>query len=134
MLQRNGKLYGPKNALNDESSCWNSDAGETQHYTLDFGKTVTVQEIRLQFQAGFTASFCHVETFAAPSGGGGDDEESGWKRCEELEPEDSLELQSFELETNLETQKLRLVFEDFTDFYGRITLYQVQVWGQEGSS
>uniref|UniRef100_A0A7S1D4W3 SUN domain-containing protein n=1 Tax=Cyclophora tenuis TaxID=216820 RepID=A0A7S1D4W3_CYCTE len=139
VLQKNGKLYGPKNALqlDNESSCWNSDAGETQHYTLDFHRVVTVQELKLQFQAGFSAETCRVlahvdksnNSSSISSSSSSSSTNGEWMELGELETPDSLELQSFVLEDTAETSKIRLVFEGCTDFYGRVTLYQIQVWG-----
>ena len=154
MLQKNGKLYGPKNALqlDNESSCWNSDAGETQWYTVEFHRPVTMTEIRLQFQAGFSAETGHVDVQynVADNNDNNNEEEEAykqsvragssvgnkeeWKRLdnEELELEDALGVQTFRLEQPVEDCcKVRIVFEECTDFYGRVTLYQVQVWGHE---
>lgn len=130
VLQRNTKVYGPMNALNtsDDSSCWNSDScvANKQHQLLiDFKRSVLVQELRLQFQAGFVAKTIHVKLQKQPN--------QEWVDLLELEVDDTLEMQPFLLE-NTKTSALKLLFDEFTDFYGRITIYQVQVWGKEVSS
>src|SRR3569623_2126009 len=65
VLQKNSKLYGPMNALDLEnsSSCWNSEGkeGASQWIQLDFGRQVQPLEIRVQFQAGFSAERCTVQ-------------------------------------------------------------------------
>jgi len=95
---------------------------------VEFKRRVVVHEICLQFQAGFSAEMCRV-MLKKPA----DDGASGeWEDCEEtLEPDDSLELQTFPLELPVDCVGLRLIFEDFCDFYGRITLYQMQAWGHD---
>lgn len=127
MLQKNGKLYGALNALEEgDSNCWNSDAGDTQYFVIDFGgRNVTVHELRLQFQAGFSSEICRIEVQTTTSDG-------SWQATEEeLEPSDSLELQSLSLEEPVTCQRMKVTFEDCTDFYGRITVYQLQTWGTE---
>lgn len=130
MLERNVKVYGPMNALNtsDASSCWNSDscdANKPHQLLIDFRRSVLVQELRLQFQAGFVAENIQVKVQKQPN--------QEWVDLLELEVDDTLEMQTFPLK-NTETTALKLLFHEFTDFYGRITIYQVQVWGKEVSS
>lgn len=123
VLRNNGKLYGAQNALEDSDTlCWNSDQGEMQFYIVKFGRSVKVLELRLQFQAGFSSEIMRVK---ASSG------EGIWEEVDDLEPRDTLGLQTFFLEKPAQCSELRLDFEDFKDFYGRITLYKIQVWGHE---
>lgn len=123
MLQNNGKLYGAQTALEDsDSRCWNSNQGEHQFYIVKFGRAVKVVEIKLQFQAGFSSEIIRVQV---PTTDG------SWEEVDELEPRDTLGLQTFLLEKPAECSELRLEFEDFKDFYGRITIYRIQAWGQE---
>jgi hypothetical protein len=125
VLQRNGKLYGAQNALQDSDlNCWNSDQGEQQFFVLKFGRRVRVACVALQFQAGFSSEIIRLYVLSPTSS-------NDWTEVEELEPNDTLELQTFELEQQVECNDLRLDFEHFKDFYGRITLYRVQVWGYE---
>lgn len=123
VLQKNGKLYGAANALEDsDSKCWNSDQGENQSYVIKFGRSVRVKELKIQFQAGFSSEFIKVQV---PSTGG------NWEEVDELEPQDSLGLQIFSLEEPTLCSELRLDFEDCKDFYGRITVYKIQAWGDQ---
>ena len=114
------------NALNtnDGSSCWNSDSSDKQqHFVIDFKRVVKVQDLRLQFQAGFVSESVKV-LLQTP-----DDK---WTDLQELELEDTLDIQIFALKSG-EGTALKLVFDEFTDFYGRITIYRIEVWGLEVS-
>ncbi len=132
VLQKNSKLYGPMNALDLDvsTSCWNSDGSpngkQSSHYILDFGRLVEPQELRIQFQAGFISE--QLQLFWQ--------DESSWKSLVEVEVEDDHDLQTFSLldvikMTSVQTRALKLVFDDCTDFYGRVTVYQLQIWGCE---
>jgi len=47
-------------------------------------------------------------------------------------PEDVNDLQSFPLPSNLTVEsgtKLNLIFKQSSDFYGRVTVYQIQFYG-----
>jgi len=130
ILQKNTKLYGPMNALKteEESSCWNSDSchdDQQQYLLLDFRRPVYVQTLKIEFQAGFIAETCAVQLQTS---------DKTWIDLEELELEDNHDMQEFALakETTMGTA-LKLVFEEFTDFYGRVTIYRIEVWGKEAS-
>ena len=133
---RNMKEYGPNNALqtDDGSSCWYSDglsekASSQQWYAIHFQRSVIPCTLKLQFQAGFSAETCRVEV-RSNSG-------EKWESLigEELEPEDVHDLQIFPLQStnNISAgiDAIRLVFDEYTDFYGRVMLYKVEVWGKE---
>ena len=146
-------MYGPKNALDYEnvSTCWNSDGNMANNnnnnkastsFIIEFGRIVQVHEIRIQFQAGFVAE--QIKVFTQSSY---DDKATEWKSIIELEADDDHELQSFPLLINEEESSsssssnvvnpsscctaLKLEFDEFTDFYQRVTIYQLQVFGYE---
>lgn len=48
-------------------------------------------------------------------------------------PEDVNRLQAFDLEVTDPVQGIRIVFEESSDFFGRITIYDVQIDGYLGS-
>lgn len=135
VLQKNVKLYGPMNALDLESStsCWNSDGRRSgkhfSHYILDFGRVVQPVELRIQFQAGFIAEKLEILSHQ---------QDSTWLPMIELEVNDDHDLQVFSLESSVSsfggTNALKLVFDDCTDFYGRVTVYQLQIWGFESTT
>jgi hypothetical protein len=131
-LQKNAKVYGPAHALDTDnvSSCWNSEGnqGDTHWLSIDFGRTVRVQQIKVQFQAGFAAESGLMQVL--PTDGSGK-----WETAQELEFEDTYEMQTeATTETNVDghtTTAVRFVFQDFTDFYGRVTIYRLEIWGKE---
>ncbi|KAG7238988.1 hypothetical protein INR49_030253 [Caranx melampygus] len=62
VLNRDVKQYGKKYMFDcNEETCWNSDQGECQWVTLEFPQPVTVSELKVQFQGGFSAKTCRVE-------------------------------------------------------------------------
>jgi hypothetical protein len=114
--------------LENLTTCWNSDGSpsgkQSSQYTLDFGRIVEPTELRIQFQAGFIGE--ELQVFWQDG--------SAWKSFVEVEVDDDHDVQNFSLlETNsgIQTRALKLVFDECTDFYGRVTVYQLQVWGFE---
>lgn len=87
-------------------------------------------ELRVQFQAGFSAE----QTFVSKQSKDG----QGYEQIEELETEDEHDMQVFLLPGGTDeksaTSSIKLVFDEFTDFYGRVIIYQLEVWGKEVSS
>ena len=126
------------NALDlvNTSSCWNSEGSDdqsSQWIQLDFGRPVLPRQLRLQFQAGFSAESCAVQTKVASSEDTGG---SRWTTMETFELCDAHQLQVrriHESRTDSACTSLRLVFDDFTDFYGRVTIYQLEILGEERS-
>ena len=56
-----------------------------------------------------------------------------WEECEDLfiDAEDSNEMQVFEVEsTCVPCVSMRIEFGRSTDFYGRIVIYSLEVWGR----
>ena len=133
VLQKNHKLHGPKNVFDYENgtNCWNSEgdpSGKVDcHFIVEFGRLVIPTEVRIQFQAGFSSEEVYVYRLGANS--------SSFELVEELEAEDEHEMQVFPLpvsdEAKAGSSALKLEFKEFTDFYGRVTIYQLQVWGYE---
>jgi len=133
-------LYGPSNAIDkSESTCWNSDGiadGDTNiSFILAFHRLVIVKEIRAQFQGGFAAEECtlHVAKMSVSNPG----EKVEWNELSGIfmEPEDSNEMQRFDLteesDDNRICELLKISFQSSTDFYGRVTLYKLELWGDE---
>ena len=123
VLQKNIKLYGPMNALdvNNGSSSWNSE-GNTQNettLTIHFGRDVIPASVRLQFQAGFSAETVIIHNPQKTIVG-------------ELEFEDVHEIQEHSLLDNEKLlNSLKFTLDNFSDFYGRVILYRLEVWGYE---
>ena len=142
VLNKNSKLYGPMNALDiaNETSCWNSDAVPSGSdgpitFTINFGKNrmVQVEEIRIQFQGGFVAEECMAYICKGGNSGGCGGGGEEWVELEEpIEPEDVNDMQTFEITDDDRTcNMLKLSFEGSSDFYGRVTIYKVEVWGSD---
>ena len=163
VLQKNSKLYGPKNVLDYEntSTSWNSDGlssvgtrqqqqqqqPATTFLILEFNRLVHPCELRIQFQAGFVAEKLHVfllpaKNDSSSSSGSSsssctsaDSSRNQWQSMAEFDVDDNHDLQIFSLlEENQNTRPttaVKLLFEDCTDFYGRVIIYQLQIWGYE---
>ena len=122
VLQKNSKLYSPMNVLDDDAgTSWNSEGNQPTPTSLllDFNRPVHPTTVKFQFQAGFAAESCTIFVDGKNSG------------CESLELKDSHELQEHRVTLPPQTNKMKLVLEDLTDFYGRVILYRLEVWGQE---
>ncbi len=67
---------------------------------------------------GFVGKTCWIET----------QEQQGapFKNHQDIYPEDSNKLQSFDI-SPIKCTSLKIVFQDSTDFYGRITVYQLNI-------
>ncbi|TPX60399.1 hypothetical protein PhCBS80983_g01834 [Powellomyces hirtus] len=128
-LNRDVKSYG-KQFLTDNSdeTCWNSDQGTPQHIAIDFGSAVKVQALHFMFQGGFTGKECEI---VGVNNEGADDV---WEKVVDFYPEDQNHLQVFPLPTDVAAAKswkrLRIVFKNSTDFYGRVTVYRLDVLGE----
>jgi hypothetical protein len=126
VLQKNVKLYGPMNALDvtNGSSSWNSEGNSQNETTLTvhFGRAVIPTSVRLQFQAGFSAETIVIHN---PQG----------VLIGEMELEDIHEIQTHSLINNDESfTSLKFTLDNFSDFYGRVILYRLEVWGYEIAS
>ena len=135
------KQQANSNSNNNSSSSWNSEGncpGDT-FLLVQFARPVRPTRLKLQFQAGFSARICHV--WAVETAAVDDDEkqQSSLRLVDEMELDDVHELQEWQLgdddndnNTRKESvQGLKLVLEDFTDFYKRVILYRLEIWGHE---
>jgi hypothetical protein len=120
------------NALNcdNPSTSWNCEGSSSgkheSFFIVDFGRVVTPMELRLQFQAGFAAEevAAHVQNT----------ETGAWETMIDLEMEDAHGVQNFDLlegKQRVQTKALKFIFDECTDFFGRIIIYQLQIWGEE---
>jgi hypothetical protein len=134
-------VYGPAKALDCENALtsWNSEGSPNgkneSFFIVDFSgggkhpnRTVEIKELCVQFQAGFAAEEITVYVQTNTAGGG---DNPRWSQVEEIEADDDHELQSFPLSVADKTTALKIVFDETTDFYGRVIVYQLQVWGND---
>ncbi|XP_042335980.1 nuclear receptor 2C2-associated protein [Sceloporus undulatus] len=121
VLNREVKQFGKKFMFDgNEETCWNSDQGAVQWLTLGFPQTVRVSQILIQFQGGFASRKCTVQGFR---------KEEELPEVAEFYPEDTNSLQTFALK-EMQLDKLKITFEDSTDFFGRIIIYRLDVLGE----
>ncbi len=121
VLNRNVKEFGKKFLFDGrEDTCWNSDQGSPQWIQISFEEAKTISEIQLMFQGGFAGKNCHLEVSE-------NDNAEDLKKCSDLYPDDSNKLQTFPLEPSVSGKVFRLVFNDSTDFFGRVTIYQFKM-------
>jgi hypothetical protein len=104
--------------------------GKTSSFlSIEFGRVVEPVEVAIQqFQPGFVAQELTITKLDSI----GED----WIQVSEFEVQDGHEVQSFSLtgsikEDYIMTTALKLVFDECTNFYGRVTLYKLQVWAEK---
>ncbi|XP_061593737.1 nuclear receptor 2C2-associated protein [Cololabis saira] len=125
VLNRDVKQFGKKYMFDcNEETCWNSDQGECQWVSLEFPGSVKVSEIKVQFQGGFSAKTCRLE---------GCPKEEDLKVLDCFYPEDDNSLQSFPIQEAIAVDKVKIMFENSADFFGRIIIYSLEVLGEKAS-
>ncbi|NXI69091.1 NR2CA protein, partial [Anseranas semipalmata] len=129
VLNRDVKQFGKKHMFDtNEETCWNSDQGTRQWVALDFPRTVKVSQLHIQFQGGFSSRLCTLE-------GCRTGEEL--VKISDLYPDDTNAMQisfatlraGFQVEETA-LDKLKITFENSTDFFGRIVVYHLRVLGE----
>lgn len=90
--------------------------------SLQFPQSVKISEIKVQFQGGFAAKACRLE-------GGLQDGE--FKAVNQFYPEDDNSLQSFPIQEAPVVDKVKITFENSTDFFGRIIVYSLDILGEK---
>jgi len=123
------KSTGKKNLIdNSPETCWASQQGLPQFIQLDFPNRVIPKRLSIVFQGGFVGRRCAVCI-------SGTDSNTAWHILSHIYPEDVNRRQSFDLVPNqpelLErgVSSVRLVFEESSDFFGRITVYDLKLEG-----
>ncbi|KAJ0032300.1 hypothetical protein NQD34_002381 [Periophthalmus magnuspinnatus] len=124
VLNRDVKQYGKKYMFDSsEETCWNSDQGEYQWVSLEFPQSVKITEIKLQFQGGFAAKSCRLEGSHM----------DGEVKISQFYPEDDNSLQSFPIQEAPVVDKVKIIFENSTDFFGRVIVYSLDILGEKTS-
>ena len=95
----------------------------------------------MQFQGGFVGLDCTVYKRRRREDDTDDDigDDEKWEEMEELymDPMDTTDVQSFHPSDDMNSPSnpmvtaIRIEFGKSTDFYGRIVLYNIEVWGME---
>ncbi|XP_053740738.1 nuclear receptor 2C2-associated protein [Synchiropus splendidus] len=123
VLNRDVKQFGKKFMFDsNEETCWNSDQGECQWVALDFPHPVRVSRLNVQFQGGFSAKACRLEGSLR-----GEDT----KEIHQFYPEDNNSLQSFPIQEAPSVDKVKIMFENSADFFGRIIVYSLDLLGEK---
>jgi hypothetical protein len=140
VLNRSAEFQA-KNMFEDNDSCWNSapisEASSTvsdiqsQWILVEFlGKMVNIRKIRIMFQGGFVGTDGIVECSANSK----DDLQQVCVLDHIKSIANANDMQSWDMPylegiTN-QTRFLKLSFPSSTDFYGRITIYRMEIWGK----
>mmetsp|Transcript_52394 Transcript_52394/g.162629 ORF Transcript_52394/g.162629 Transcript_52394/m.162629 type:complete len:145 (-) Transcript_52394:666-1100(-) len=125
------KEYGKDNMLHpDLESCWQSKQGKPQSVTLELSGPKRVEQLHLQFQGGFVAKEIQLLLQSEST------EKQSFQHVQTFYPEDSNELQKFELNAGeaFVSRRLKLLFPDSTDLFGRIIIYRIDILGSEAST
>lgn len=126
VLNRNIKEYGKKYMFDGcEETCWNSDQGEWQWVLILFPTGVKITELQIQFQGGFVGKECWLE--------GGNTKDS-LEKLSDFYPDDVNSLQKFQFCIDYPVSAARIIFKTSTDFFGRITIYKLDVIGHHVTS
>ncbi|KAJ8331755.1 hypothetical protein BDV3_000816 [Batrachochytrium dendrobatidis] len=129
VLNRDATNYGKKHLVdNNLETCWNSDQGSPQWIQVDSTsdqEPIQPTSIRLMFQGGFAGKEC--ELLGQPLTPA-DATSTEWHRIMKFYPEDINTLQEFPIaQPTHGYKKIKVVFMNSTDFYGRVTVYQFNI-------
>lgn len=122
VLNRNVKEFGKKFLFDGrDDTCWNSEQGTPQWVQINYGCEKEVTELHIMFQGGFAGKSCWVEVKKSEGG--------EFERAADFFPEDTNKLQKFTFSDNPLPLGcvFKIVFSDSTDFFGRITIYQLKL-------
>ncbi|XP_065060144.1 nuclear receptor 2C2-associated protein-like [Rhopilema esculentum] len=121
VLNKNVKQYGKKFMFDGkEDTCWNSDQGQQQVIGFQSSCPVLINEIQIQFQGGFAGKECELEMQS----------EDGKVTTFNFYPEDINQMQIFPVPSTVLTSSFKLNFNTSTDFFGRIIIYQLKLFGK----
>jgi len=87
-----------------------------------FPSPVIPKRISLTFQGGFVGTTCVVTTQSPDA--------TSWQELTRIYPEDVNRAQLFDLAAVEPVKGIKLVFEESSDFFGRITIYDLMIEGQ----
>jgi hypothetical protein len=116
------------------SSClimprWLYCKGLPQYIQLGFSTPVIPKRLSLTFQGGFVGTRCLVNVLACSQDTCVDMVKPEWQALTRIYPEDVNRRQIFDLDAHERVQCLKLVFEESSDFFGRITVYDLTLEG-----
>lgn len=103
-------------------TCWTSQQGLPQYIQLAFSSPVIPRRISLTFQGGFVGTACVVTARSQDA--------TSWQELTRIYPEDVNRAQVFDLTAGEPVKGIKLIFEESSDFFGRITVYNLMIEGQ----
>lgn len=110
------KSYGKQHLIDgDMETCWNSAENSPQRIQIEFPKSVQPNILQIMFQGGFAGKECELICSL-----------NNAETVQDFRPLDNNELQLFKIDAE-EVDKMTIVFKSSTDFYGRITIYHLDV-------
>ncbi|CAE6402355.1 unnamed protein product [Rhizoctonia solani] len=129
------RSVGKKNLIDGSpETCWTSAAGLPQSVELIFSDAVVPKQLALTFQGGFVGTRCTVYGIL-PHDSEGPENGSQWQKIVQIYPEDINRRQTFGLTPSTDqidlskgVLRLKVVFEESSDFFGRITVYNFELF------
>lgn len=124
-LNRSSQFVAKNIFDENPDTCWNSDQGLPQTLTIELEKNSNILSIRIMFQGGFVGLTGKIEVTQNK-----DDQFVEATSFSNIV--DSNDLQTVQLsEAGTPARRVRLVFNSSSDFYGRITIYKLEIVGRE---
>ncbi|KAH6917096.1 galactose-binding domain-like protein [Coprinopsis sp. MPI-PUGE-AT-0042] len=130
------KSTGKKHLIDGNlETCWTSQQGLPQHVQINFpDKTVYPKRLCFTFQGGFVGTKCRIEAVSATS-----EDPRNWQLLTQVYPEDVNRQQDFDLAFDKNSWKsgvtaIKFIFEESSDFFGRITIYDLKLEGMMDSA
>jgi len=126
------KSCGKKNLVDGSpETCWTSQQGIPQYVQLTLPNPMIPKRLSITFQGGFVGTRCALSLLLEPSESSTRKE---WNTWTYVYPEDVNRQQTFDLpwserEWGQGIDTIRIVFEESSDFFGRITVYDLQLFG-----
>jgi hypothetical protein len=108
-------------------TCWNSDQGSPQYIFLDLCRVVKPTKLVFQFQGGFVCENCIIEA--------GLEMKDLTDIIDPVHPDNSNSVQEFALTCEGSSAAIKpcryfkVIFPESLDFFGRVTIYQLQLYG-----
>jgi len=119
--------YAAKHMFDENlDSCWNSDQGIPQILVIDFERIVSLSFIKIMFQGGFVGADGIIEVCSRK-------EDSFEKISEFHNLFDSNAVQTIPIassDARINCRYVRITFTSSSDFYGRIVVYSLNIFGQ----
>ncbi|KAK0203699.1 galactose-binding domain-like protein, partial [Desarmillaria ectypa] len=115
------KSTGKANLIDGSpETCWTSQQGLPQFVQLAFPHSTSTKTLSITFQGGFVGTECHLQV---------PDETGKWTTVQTVYPEDVNRAQEFELDPTKfhEISLLKIVMVASSDFFGRITIYNIEL-------